>query len=672
MHPQQTNTASAVPPQRPSRRGAAASAPVEDYPLLVRFAYLVLPSAAGRGRRVLAAHALVQRVLAPSGSGEHPARGTCDGGGREGLPAGGAGLGRAAGLPRARQPEPGGADPEAGGADPGPGGADPGPGYAGARERLLRHALRTPRFGTRPPWLLPRIWGLRVLPHPGGCAELALDQRLAALSPQGRAACVLRGLDGLDDAGAHRVLAAAGAGDPAAALAEADGVPLREYGPELFRSPEFDACSLRVRPPDLARRRRRLRTGAAALAAAAVCGLLLGPPGSGGTAGGGASGAAVDPARLVRAAPAAWETAARRDFSVWPARGALVEDTALLRRALQAWASPGEQVTVSAAPGTASGPPSGPARLLFAGEVGRARVVLLHDGLRAVRYSEPLRETSGAPALDFARTDAADAVSAAALVVGRAGGRVRYLTAPWVREVSAGDLLAPGAPDRALVRDDSGVTAPLRGAARGRGCSAWPVLAVRDAEGGRRLLTDLGELTPARLTFGPPDAPADATGPEAGDLWARTACALPGLRAHGVREVNAWAYARQRLPEANGTATWLCTRAETWRGDGVRVSARFQAPGTRTGVPAAVVAEAEDSPACGARTPRVLAGVMWRSRAGQWYALAAGGGPFRSVALSGGVRGEGPGPVLAVRAPEGVRAEPNGVLADGTRVGALR
>lgn len=116
--------------------------------------------------------------------------------------------------------------------------------------------------------------------------------------------------------------------------------------------------------------------------------------------------AALDPARLARVAPAAWESSARTGFSVWPARGGLVDDTALLRRALAVWARPGGSVHVLAAPGTPSGPPPGPPQLLYAGDVDQARVVLLYDGLRIARYAEPKDGTGGA-ALDFARADGA-------------------------------------------------------------------------------------------------------------------------------------------------------------------------------------------------------------------------------------------------------------------------
>ncbi|MCZ9344040.1 hypothetical protein NGM37_40470, partial [Streptomyces sp. TRM76130] len=78
------------------------------------------------------------------------------------------------------------------------------------------------------------------------------------------------------------------------------------------------------------------------------------------------------------------------------------------------------------------------------------------------------------------------------------------------------------------------------------------------------------------------------------------------VRGHGVRSVNAWQFARQRLPHATGTATWVCTRAETWRGTGAKVLAQFHTPGGRHGT---VTANAVDVPACGERVPQVLSGV---------------------------------------------------------------
>ncbi|MER5962561.1 hypothetical protein [Streptomyces sp. NPDC002057] len=722
----------------------AEAALVERYPRLVRIAYLVLPPSLGRNRRVLTAHALVQRS-----------------------------------LPRRRVPGP---------AVPEPRLAEDAvdPGYAYVRGEVLRQALiaglplrrlALPRRAQFPP-LLPHVWGLRLFPRVGGADELALDQRLSRLSGPGRAAYVLRGLERQGDPEVLRVLAAAGVADPAAALAEADAVdtaeaasaagsghpadpagstsgttrvaeqggpgrtggtapedeervervgeqggpgrgggrsgagaagrgeqadtgvtgrsdspggraaprgpapapaarPGRLGGVALLESDEFDPCALQARPTDLMRRRQHVRAAFVAAAALLVCGALLGLPGDGWGRNGAAAPsyarnpaaeAALDPGALKRVPAAAWPGSTRRDFSVWPTRGGLSGDRALLRRALAVWARPGAAVLSSATPGTPAGPPMGPPQLLFAGVVDGARVVLLHDGLRAVRYAEPLEGTAGA-ALDFARTDGADPIGSAALVVSRAAGNVRYLTAPWVAETAVRDLLAPAKDARPLVRDADGVTDPVPSPAQAKGCTRWNTLQVRDGSG-LRLLTDLGELAPARLLWGPPAAPVDATGPEAREAWARTACQLTAARAHGVRSVNAWRFARQALPEGAGRGTWLCTRAETWRGTGSRVLAQFLVPSPT--VPAALAARSEGSPACGVRDPRVLAGVLWQAPSGGWYVLAAGSPDFTALETSGGVKGRSDGPVLAVKAAAGARADLDGTLRDGRRVSALR
>ncbi|MFG3505768.1 hypothetical protein ACGF5F_09645 [Streptomyces sp. NPDC047821] len=624
----------------------AEAALVEHYPRLVRIAYLVLPPSLGRNRRVLTAHAVVQRSL--------PRRRA---------------QGDEGGMPGQRRPDDA---------------VDPG--YAYVRVRVLRQALEAglplrrrawPKRSQLPP-LLPQVWGLRLFPRAGGADELALDQRLSALSGPARAAHVLRGLERQGDAEVRRVLAAAGVADPKAALAEADGV---ETAHALLESPEFDPCSLQARPTDLMRRRQHGRAALAALAATVVCGALLGLPGGGWGPDGAAapsyarnpvSEAALDPAHLRRVAPASWQRSARTDFSVWPARGSLVDDRTLLRRALAVWARPGATVQASATPGTPPGPPMGPPQLLFAGEVDQARVVLFHDGLRAVRYAEPTDGTEGA-ALDFARTDGADAASALALVVGRSHANVRYLTAPWVREVSARDLLQPMAGARPVERDAHGVTGALLSPVAPSRCRAWDVLEVRDGTA-TRTLSDLGELAPARLTSGPPSAPADPadSGVTARAEWARTACLLPALRSKGVRSVNSWRFAEQELPEGAGTAAWLCTRADTWRGTGGTVLAQFQAPPARAG---AVVAKAAESPACGVREPRVLAGALWQAPGGQWYMLAAGSGQVASLAVSGGASGGvEDGRLLAAKLPgkPGKQVELTGRLEDGTRIASLR
>ncbi|MFG3493796.1 hypothetical protein [Streptomyces sp. NPDC047928] len=629
----------------------AEAALVEHYPRLVRIAYLVLPPSLGRNRRVLTAHALVQRAL--------PRRRTSA---------------EAAAMPVQRRPEDA---------------VDPG--YAFVRGRVLRQALDAglplkraawPKRAQLPP-VLPHVWGLRLFPRSGGADELAMDQRLSALSGPGRAAYVLRGLERQGDAEVRRVLAAAGVADPKAALAEADGVeaPGGVGGASLLESAEFDPCSLQARPTDLMRRRQHTKAALAAAAAAVVCGALLGLPGDGWGRDGAAappyarnpaSEAALDPGKLMRVAPVAWQRSARTDFSVWPARGGLVDDEALLRRALAVWARPGPRVQASATPGTLPGPPMGPPQLLFAGEVDNARVVLFHDGLRAVRYAEPVDGTEGA-ALDFARTDGADTAASGALVVGRTHANVRYLTAPWVRGTAVRNLLDPAAKPRPLERDAHGVTAPMQSPAAASDCRSWDTVELSDGVG-TRVLTDLGELTPARLTSGPPSAPVDVADGGSRAEWARTACLLPSVRGLGVRSVNSWRFAEQELPgEGTGTAAWLCTRAETWRGPGSRVLAQFQAPGGAAGAPGAVVAKAENSPACGARSPHVLAGVLWQAKKGaQWYVLAAGSPGVVSLAASGGVTGSAEGRLLAVKAEQGARAELTGRLDDGTKVEGLR
>ncbi|MEU1231780.1 hypothetical protein [Streptomyces sp. NPDC005828] len=454
--------------------------------------------------------------------------------------------------------------------------------------------------------------------------------------------------------------------------------PRRLSGAALLESDEFDPCALQARPTDLVRRRQHARAAFVAVVALVVCGALLGLPGDGWGRNGAAAPsyarnpaaeAALDPGAVKRVGADVWPGATRQDFSVWPARGGLTGDTALLRRALAVWARPGDAVQSSATPGTPVGPPMGPPQLLFAGRVDAMRVVLFHDGLRAVRYAEPVEGTAGA-ALDFARTDAADTVGAAALVVSRASGNVRYLTAPWVRDTAVRDLLAPARAPRPLVRDADGVTDPVPGPAQAAGaCARWNALQVRDGSG-LRLLTDLGEPAPARLLWGPPAAPVDATGTEARDAWARTACGLSAVRGHGVRSVNAWRFARQPLPEGAGHGTWVCTRAETWRGTGSRVLAQFLVPSPA--VPAALAARSEGSPACGVRDPRVLAGVLWQAPGGGWYVLAAGSPDFTSLETSGGVQSRSEGPLLAVRAKPGARADLTGTLRDGTRRTALR
>lgn len=615
----------------------AEAALVEHYPRLVRLAYLVLPPSLGRNRRVLTAHALTQRAL-PRGRASTsviPAQST---------------------------------------------GRDGDPGYTFVRLQVVRTALEAgvplrrrawPKRSQLPP-LLPQVWGLRLFPHSGGADELALDQRLSALSGPARAVYVLRGLEKLSDPAVREMLVAAGVEEPDEALDEAAEVPA-QYS--LLDSPEFDPCSLHARPTDLMRRRQHGKAALAAAAAVAVCGALLALPGDGWGPDGAAAPAyaqnpaaeaALDPGKLTRIAPTVWESATRTDFSVWPARGDLTGDKALLRRALAVWARPGESVRVSATPGTQSGGPAGPPQLLYAGTVDNARVVILYDGLRIARYAEPKDGTVGA-ALDFARVDGATGSEASAVVLDRADGNVRYLMAPWVKKAAERNLLKPSAGALDLTLTD-GLTTPLSGAVPQNGaCTSWNVLQVTDGSG-TRLMTDLGELVPAHLTSGGPGAVHEASGAAALRAWAPFACSLASVRSQGVRSVNAWHYAEQPLPDASGSAAWVCTRAETWRGGDERVLAQFHTPGGTYG---AVAAKAENVAACGVRDPHVLAGVLWKSQAGSWYLLAAGSSGTASISATGGASGSARGNLLAVRTRQGARAGLTGTLDDGRTLSGL-
>ncbi|GHD98040.1 hypothetical protein [Streptomyces alanosinicus] len=623
----------------------AEAALVEHYPRLVRIAYLVLPPGLGRSRRVLTAHSLAQRSL-PTGREQQSAIPAQDGG----APA------------RAKAEE----------------GGDGDPGYVYLRRRVLCAALEAarprkglPRLAQLPP-LLPQVWGLKLFPRSGGADELALDQRLSALSGPARAAYVLRGLDQLSDAGIRELLTAAGVDDVGGAVAASHGVPTE---PELLASPEFDPCVLQARPTDLMRRRQHTKAALAAAAALAVCGALFTLPGDGWGpdgaaappyAGNPAADAALDPARLVRVSPGAWESAARTDFSVWPARGPLTGDTDLLRRALAVWARPGGTVHVSATPGTEIGGPAGPPQLLYAGQVDNARVVVLYDGLRIARYAEPVDGTQGA-ALDLARADGATGPEASALVLGRSDGNVQYLTAPWVRKAASRDLMKPGSEATALTVTD-GITAPLASPAlRSGGCTSWTVLQLTGAFGSE-LTTDLGELTPAHLTAGPPGSAGEVSDTAGRAAWAPFACSLAAERSVGVRGVNAWTFAEQPLPDGSGSAEWMCTRAETWRGDGTGALAQFRTPGGRV---AAIVAKGTDARSCGPRDPHALAGVLWKSAAGHWYLLAAGDKDTATIQAGGGVTAAGQGRFLVARAKQGAHAQLKGTLTEGREITGL-
>ncbi|MEU1282331.1 hypothetical protein [Streptomyces sp. NPDC005805] len=631
---------------------------VEHYVRLVRLAYLTLPPTLGRHRRVLAAHSLVQRAL--------PARRTAAASG--------------SGTASARR------------------GAE-GPAYRWVRQRVLRAALRRERRPGRWPARalspaalrpsLPVVLGLRLFPSAGGADELALDRALSALPGPARAAVALRVLEGLEPAEVLAVLSAARVADPQDAVRAAGR--LRTVGAasveSLLTSAEFDPSRVQTRPTDLLRRRHAGRLAAAVTATAAVTAVLAtlasgtgghgsapaaGPPGPGLAA------RATEPAALRAAESERWADSSRVDFSVWPARGDRTEDSALLGRALRALAG-GTDARVSATSGTSTAPAAEPPQLLYAGEVDGVAVVLLHDGRRLVRYAEPVAG-GGRPVLDLARTDDADVTTAAAVVISRSETGARYLLAPWIAESTTRDLLRPDIPARAVaVR--GGITAEVPRPRGGQGCTSWPALQLRSSERivekHSFLVTDLGDLAPVHLTWTPPPSaghpprqPREATGAPGLASWARSACLLPSLRGTGVRSVNNWVFAEQSLPDGGGRASWVCTRAETWRGPG-RVLVQLQEPGGRRSGTDPVLAEAGDTAACSRFGQHVLAGATWRSPRGNWFVLAAGSRAVTGIRSTGDVTADADGRTLAARAEAGDRPRLVGRLRDGGELAPL-
>ncbi|MFC9586269.1 hypothetical protein ACFVJ8_26090 [Streptomyces yangpuensis] len=624
---------------------------VEQYPRLVRLAYLTLPDTLGRHTRVLLAHKAVQRALPRPGTPTAPAP----------TEAGTDATGRHLAL---------------------------------VRSRVLRATLAPsgPAGGTwarigLPP-VPPFVWGLRLWPPAGGIDEAA--QTLSGAPAPVRAAFVLHHLDELTEDESVRLLGRAGAADPAGAVRDALALPVAEELLRALRRPEFDASVVSARPTDLLRRRRRARACWAGLATLALTLTVLsvrGPspdPDVRPAAGPAASGA-LDPARLQRVRSDVWSDTARVDFTAWPARGGRTGDRDLLARALGTWAEPGT-TRVTAAPGSTAERPPRPPQLLYAGDVDGRTVVLLRDGDRVVRYGET-GTGSGGRTLDITRTDQAGVTTAAALTLSRApgGASARYLLAPWIAAAATRDLTRAGDPAQTLALTADGVTAPAAvppadAPPAGAPCASWPVIeltsSTRIVEKHSFVITDLGALSPVHLTYTPlPDGPAaaparqprEATGPEARAAWAPLACRLGELRSGAYRAVNVWDFAAAQLPDGAGRAVWSCTRASGWAGPGdVTVRLRLEA-----GTPQEV-ARARSTAACGRFGQHLLAGFRWRSPAGRWYLLAAGSRHVTGITAAGAVRADSSDRTLAAPwpGPDGA-VSLTGTLAGGGTVTAL-
>ncbi|MEW1887899.1 hypothetical protein [Streptomyces sp. NPDC085659] len=583
---------------------------IEHYPRLVRLAYLTLPGDRGRHRRVLDAHRIVQRALP-----------------------------RLARTVRV--------DPE----------ADV---YAWLRTRIVRAALSAGTLRG-----VPAVVGLRLFPRAGGVAELELDRSLSAMTPPARAAYALFVLEGLPDAEVARMTDDPEAVRSAHALRERLGAD----GERALTSTEFDPCVVQTTPDDLLRRRRnhRLTAAACGLAALAGCVVLtaqlmrpattaLADP----AAGPGAASAALDPRHLVRTDPESWADTSRVDLTAWPARGSLAGDEGLLSRALRVWSHPAPSVRRSVAPGATDEGPARSPQLLYAGELEGRRIVLLHDGRRTVRYTEPVRSGTGGATLDIARADGSGVTDASALVLVRGSSSARYLLAPWISESGLRDLRAPDRFPEPL-RTDGGVT-PAVPLPPDKGCGAWPALQLRSSsrivENHRFLLTDLGGMAPAHLTYQPlPGSgkktraaarPVEATGRDALLAWSGTSCTLPGLDA-GVRAVNSWDFAGQRLPGGGG-GTWSCVRADTWQGPGQVVLGMRPDTGRQL-----LRAGAErNTAACSRFGQHVVASVIYHDKDGNRYLLAAGSRGVTRLTAAGETAA---GTTLAVRNPTSTAVE---------------
>lgn len=550
---------------------------LDGYPAFVRLAYLILPSSLGRHRRILAAHGVVQRALPDRRRLERQLAGETDA-------------------------------------------------TAFLRRRVVQDAIK--RASSRTPLRQPQVWGLRLFPWSGAAEDLALDQGLSSLTPEARAAWALVCVDQLSVDEAELYLRAIGVQHAQAAINEA-----AELEEDPAAGSAFDPCSVRLAPTDLMRRKARGRAVVIAVTAVLAAAILISLIATAGKQEPVATpplqnqlvlASKLTPETLQRADAGRWQDTARVDFTAWAPRGDRLADKALLSTALQAW-STGTGVTAVA--GTPTTAPTQAPQLLYSGDVDGKSVVLLYDGQRLARY------TAGA-GLVVARADDSTVTTAAAVVISESAKGVRFLTAPWIASATLRDLVKPNTPSTALTRAD-GITSDIVRPS----CSSWPTLQLRSAstvaEKHAFLLTYLGGLSPVHLTYMPPPSsgaarsPREATSSAALLSWAQTACSLQELQNQGVNSANNWIFAEQPLP-GGGQGSWVCTRSDTWAGDGW-ASTRLLAPGASP-LP---TGKAVNTAACSRFDQNVLASTYWKSPAGDSYLLAAGSRRVDRISLNG-------------------------------------
>ncbi|MDL4774635.1 MULTISPECIES: hypothetical protein [Thermomonosporaceae] len=544
--------------------------------------------------------------------------------------------------------------------------------YARLRDRVLRAAMRPQgRAGVRlGPWL-------RARPAAASERDAALAGALARLTPQARAAYVLRHLEELPGTSVRGRLEALGVADPDAALRDAALLDL-EIPPltpdELPGRPALDPtiASLYGRRRRFARPRRPVFVAGAVAVVLAAGGTVLldGGLGSARTSGP----AARRPDRVTRTGPGEWHRTTRLDLDAWPARGDLANDAGLVAEALAAWngtgGTGGTGVSREARGGADAGPPDRDPQLLYAGTIGSSRVALLHDAQRVARYTA----APGGRRIEI--------FPEGRLLPGGAGplkvAPARYLVPPWVTGFRAAALGAERARWRRVPLTD-GLTGEVAAAARG-GCWRGPVFELRQPEiahGRPYTMADLGDLQSANLLFQPPPpAPVRRLGPHQIDsapeaapagfaLWGRLGCtpaapaghaapAGPASRSAGgrgdVESATAWEFWSGALPDRGGPGRWVCTRYAFGDGGSATYALLLD---TRGAVLAGRHADTWD---CSRLQRDIAAGAWWRSPNGRWHYLAAASrrvaaltarGPFARPAVRGGL--------LIARGPAGDR-----------------
>lgn len=264
--------------------------------------------------------------------------------------------------------------------------------------------------------------------------------------------------------------------------------------------------------------------------------------------------------------------------------------------------------------------------------------------------------------------------TAGAVALRRQGTAVRYLLAPWVDAAETRRIDQPDSPARPLDHPD-GVTAAVPGGGLAD-CHGATVLQLHSsptiAEKHAFLLTDLGGLVPAHLTYSPPPdraqparEPREATGQDALLAWARAGCAVPD-GTPGVKQLNLWAFAVQPLPQNAGSASWVCLRSDRWTGEGSAATAVLlptaRGPQRTGGGPGR---------ACSRFEQDVVGWAWWRSPQGAEFLLAAGSRRVSRLAVKGpdwSADRPAPDHTLAVERPARATVQVEAALDGGARI----